>query len=104
MVSIHHLGFPRIGAQRELKFALESYWRGESERAQLLAVGARLRQQNWQRQTDLDLQSVGDFSFYDQVLDASLLWGVLPARARRPGAHLLDDYFRAARGGSADLA
>ena len=104
MVSIHHLGFPRIGAQRELKFALESYWRGESERAQLLAVGARLRQQNWQRQADLDLQSVGDFSFYDQVLDASLLWGVLPARARRPGAHLLDDYFRAARGRSADLA
>ncbi len=104
MVGIHHLGFPRIGAQRELKFVLESYWRGESSRQQLLAEGARLRQQNWQRQARLDWQSVGDFSFYDQVLDASLLWGVLPARAHRPGAHAIDDYFRAARGRSADLA
>ena len=77
MTTIHNLGFPRIGAQRELKFALEAYWRGESPRGQLQAVGAQLRQRHWQDQQGLDWVPVGDFSFYDQVLDMSATLGNL---------------------------
>ncbi len=104
MVCIHNLGFPRIGAQRELKFALESYWRGDSSLTDLQAQGASLRRQNWQRQQGLDRVPVGDFSYYDQMLDMSARLGVLPARAHRQGAHALDDYFRAARGRAPDAS
>ena len=63
MTTIHNLGFPRIGARRELKFALESYWQGASSRDELTALGAQLRQRHWQDQAGLDLVPVGDFSF-----------------------------------------
>ena len=61
MVTTHNLGFPRIGAQRELKFALESYWKGQSSREELQATGAQLRQRHWADQDGLDLVPVGDF-------------------------------------------
>ena len=54
MVTLHNLGFPRIGAQRELKFALERYWQGKDSAAQLQATAAGLRQQNWAAQAALD--------------------------------------------------
>ena len=101
MTVIHNLGFPRIGARRELKFALESYWRGESSREQLLALGAQLRQRHWADQEGLDLVPVGDFSFYDQVLDTSFLLGNLPERVQGFHGDVLDNYFRVARGRSA---
>ncbi|MDM0079797.1 5-methyltetrahydropteroyltriglutamate--homocysteine S-methyltransferase [Variovorax sp. J31P179] len=101
MVLTHNLGFPRIGAQRELKFALESYWKGASSRDELQALGARLRQRHWQRQAGLDLAPVGDFSFYDQVLDMSFTLGNLPERVRGFHGDVLDNYFRVARGRSA---
>lgn len=101
MALIHNLGFPRIGAKRELKFALESYWKGESSRAALLATGAQLRQRHWQQQAGLDLVPVGDFSFYDQVLDMSFTLGNLPERVRGFHGEVLDNYFRVARGRSA---
>ena len=82
MTCAHTLGFPRIGAKRELKFALESYWRGETDAAALEATGATLRRRHWQDQAGLDLVPVGDFSFYDQVLDMSVTLGHLPERAR----------------------
>ncbi len=50
MTRAHTLGFPRIGAKRELKFALESYWRGETTQAELVAVGKTLRERHWQAQ------------------------------------------------------
>ena len=75
MAITHNLGFPRIGAQRELKFALESYWKGQSSRDELTALGARLRQRHWKNQAGLDLAPVGDFAFYDQVLDMSFTLG-----------------------------
>ncbi len=100
MTIIHNLGFPRIGAQRELKFALEAYWKGQSSRAELLAVGAELRQRHWQQQAGLDFIPVGDFSFYDQVLDMSFTLGNLPARASDFHGTELDNYFRVARGRS----
>ena len=101
MTTIHNLGFPRIGAKRELKFALESYWNGESSRDELKALGAQLRQRNWENQTGLDLVPVGDFAFYDQVLDMSFTLGNLPERVQGFHGDPLDNYFRVARGRSA---
>ncbi len=101
MVKAHNLGFPRIGSKRELKFALESYWKGESSRDELKAVGAELRQRHWRVQASLDLVPVGDFSFYDQVLDTSFMVGNLPERVRGFDGDDLDNYFRVARGRSA---
>ncbi len=100
MTIAHIPGFPRIGARRELKFALESYWRGELPRAELKAIGRALRAEHWTLQTDLGLDYVttGDFSFYDHVLDTSFLFGVVPARFADQPASDLDCYFRAARG------
>jgi len=100
-ITTHNLGFPRIGAKRELKFALESYWRGESSKDQLTSVGAQLRQRHWAHQAKLDLVPVGDFSFYDQVLDLSFTLGNLPERVQSFHGDTLDNYFRVARGRSA---
>ena len=101
MATTHNLGYPRIGAKRELKFALEDYWKGHSTLAVLEGQGAELRQRHWQDQDALDLTPVGDFSFYDQVLDLSFTLGNLPERVRKLSGEALDNYFRVARGRSA---
>lgn len=82
MTRTHILGFPRIGAHRELKFALEAHWRGDIDAAALEAVGAELRARHWalQRQAGLDFVTVGDFAFYDQVLNHIQLLGCEPQR------------------------
>lgn len=100
-VTTHNLGYPRIGAQRELKFALEDYWMGQSSLDALEGQGAELRQRHWQDQHALDFVPVGDFSFYDQVLDLSFTLGNLPQRVRGLEGAALDNYFRVARGRSA---
>ncbi len=104
MTTIHNLGFPRIGAKRELKLALESYWKGESTREALKSLGADLRRRHWENQSKLDLAPVGDFAFYDQVLDMSFTLGNLPERVRGFHGDALDNYFRIARGRSAQSA
>ncbi len=101
MATSHNLGFPRIGAKRELKFALETYWKGQSSLAELNKLGAELRQRHWQNQARLDWSPVGDFAFYDQVLDMSFTLGNLPERVRSFHGDPLDNYFRVARGRSA---
>ena len=101
MAKTHNLGFPRIGARRELKSALEAYWRGELSLEALKTEGARLRRLNWESQAGLDLIPVGDFSFYDQVLDTSFLLGHIPDRACGFQGDPLDNRFRVARGRSA---
>ncbi|MDP2245032.1 5-methyltetrahydropteroyltriglutamate--homocysteine S-methyltransferase [Pseudomonas sp.] len=85
MALSHSLGFPRIGADRELKKALEAHWKGELDEAGLQAVGRQLRAAHWQLQKDagIDLLPVGDFAWYDQVLTHSLTFGVIPERFRR---------------------
>ncbi|MBI5447151.1 MAG: 5-methyltetrahydropteroyltriglutamate--homocysteine S-methyltransferase [Gammaproteobacteria bacterium] len=82
MTKSHILGFPRIGTHRELKKALEAYWQGSLSQLELEAVAQQIRRQNWQIQSDagLDLVTVGDFAYYDQVLDMSALLGVIPER------------------------
>lgn len=104
MASIHNLGFPRIGAQRELKFALESYWKGQSSQDELKALASQLRARHWQNQSALDLVPVGDFSFYDQILDMSFTLGNLPERLQGFHGDVLDNYFRLARGRSVAAA
>jgi 5-methyltetrahydropteroyltriglutamate--homocysteine methyltransferase len=101
----HNLGYPRIGSQRELKRASEKYWAGTLSAAELHATGSRLRQQNWltQQAASLDLIPCNDFSYYDQVLDMSLLVGAIPKRytpiiAQNRQYSELDLYFAMARG------
>ncbi|SDL25536.1 methionine synthase (B12-independent) [Modicisalibacter muralis] len=103
MTLAHTLGYPRIGARRELKKAVEAYWKGDIDQTSLEATGAELRARHWQAQRDagLDLVTVGDFAFYDQVLNVSALVGAVPARFGRFDAGQpvdLDTTFRMARG------
>lgn len=86
-VIAHNLGFPRIGGDRELKKALEAYWRGEITQQQLEAVGRELRKTHWKLQADagLDLVPTGDFAWYDQVLTLSATLGNIPLRHRNGG-------------------
>ncbi|SDN82489.1 5-methyltetrahydropteroyltriglutamate--homocysteine S-methyltransferase [Vreelandella arcis] len=105
MTVSHILGYPRIGAQRELKKATEAYWKGECSREALEKTGRELRLRHWQAQQSagLDLVSVGDFAFYDQVLNVSVLLGAVPERFNAAqevaaGDVDLDTAFRMARG------
>jgi len=77
-----NLGFPRIGHHRELKKALEGYWKGELDVAALHAVGKDLRARHWQLQRDagIDVIPSNDFSFYDHMLDMTATLGAVPAR------------------------
>ncbi|ANN71500.1 5-methyltetrahydropteroyltriglutamate--homocysteine S-methyltransferase [Bordetella bronchialis] len=102
MTTIHNLGFPRIGAQRELKRAVESYWAGKTSLAELEETGRELRARHWQIQADagVDLMPVGDFAWYDHVLEWTTLLGAVPARFGQPadGPVSLDTLFRMGRG------
>ncbi len=100
MAITHNLGFPRIGTKRELKFSLENYWKGDLSSKKLLEQGEQIRYQNWQAQRILNYVPVGDFSFYDQVLDMSFLLGNIPERVAALNGEELDQYFRVARGRS----
>lgn len=101
MLIAHTLGFPRIGARRELKWALEEYWSGKIDAGALQAVARELRRRHWdlQRRAGLDLVTAGDFSLYDHVLDMSALLGAVPARFGAGDREVdLDTRFRMARG------
>src|SRR6266849_9173848 len=101
MAVAHILGFPRIGARRELKLALEAYWRGEIPERELSNVGRELRKRHWQCQRDagLDLVTVGDFAWYDSVLQTLAHLGCVPGRfGFDPRTLTLPQYFTLARG------
>ncbi len=102
MITTHSLGFSRIGDKRQLKFALESYWRGDSNAQDLEDCGTQLRQNHWQLQADCSWLPVGDFSFYDHVLDTSQLLGNLPERITQTEGTDLQRYFLQARGRAVD--
>ncbi|MFD6389308.1 5-methyltetrahydropteroyltriglutamate--homocysteine S-methyltransferase [Nocardia sp. NPDC060259] len=96
------LGYPRIGPHRELKRALESYWRGSLERDELLAVGRDIQERQFNELAATGLTQVpgNTFSFYDHILDNALLFGAVPSRFSeyQEGMHPLDFYFLMARG------
>lgn len=101
MTTIHSLGFPRIGKNRELKFALEQFWRGEIDEVALETTGRELRACHWQIQqaAGLDFVSVGDFAYYDQMLNHIQLLGCEFSRFNFTGQEsALDRYFTQARG------
>lgn len=106
-----NLGFPRIGAQRELKKTVEAYWSGAITKTELLQVGKDLRAKHWaiQRDSGLDHIPSNDFSYYDQVLDTIVALGAIPERYSAliptgtsngpiPSEDLLPAYFAMARG------
>jgi 5-methyltetrahydropteroyltriglutamate--homocysteine methyltransferase len=92
------LGYPRIGARRELKKATEAFWAGRSDAAELEATGAALRRQTWETLRDAGLTGIpsNTFSLYDHVLDTAVLVNAVPGRFA--GLDGLDAYFAMARG------
>ena len=97
----HNLGYPRIGANRELKRAVEAFWAGRISEADLHAEAARLRAAHWQRQRDAGITLIPshDFSLYDGMLDTAALVGAVPARFGWPGGTVdTATLFRMARG------
>jgi 5-methyltetrahydropteroyltriglutamate--homocysteine methyltransferase len=98
MVNTYVVGFPRIGEQRELKRALESYWAGNSSQEELKNVASDLRKRHliYQKNAGIDLISVNDFSFYDNMIDAMVMLNATPEKyADLEG---MDKYFAMARG------
>ncbi len=82
MITTANLGYPRFGAKRELKRALESFWASKSSAEQLAEAGRQLRRTHWQiqQQAGIDIIPSNDFSFYDGVLDTIAMLGAVPAR------------------------
>ena len=107
MNTFHLSGYPRIGAKRELKFAVEAFWKGAKTEAELQSVAAEIRRLNWaaQKAAGADLLPVGDFSFYDHVLDLLCALGGIPKRFGFDAANLsLPEYFQLARGNATQFA
>ncbi|KPN71963.1 5-methyltetrahydropteroyltriglutamate--homocysteine S-methyltransferase [Neisseria sp. 83E34] len=107
MNTFHLSGYPRIGAKRELKFAVEAFWKGAKSEAELQEVAAEIRRLNWatQKAAGADLLPVGDFSFYDHVLDLLCTLGAIPKRFGFDAANLsLPEYFQLARGNATQFA
>src|SRR3546814_7437429 len=102
MTITHNLGFPRIGVRRELKSSLEAYWAGKQTLPELEATGRELRARHWRLQAKSGLQfvPVGDFAWYDHILEWTTLLGTVPARFGQPSDEDvgLDTLFRMARG------
>lgn len=94
-------GYPRQGQNRELKKAIEGYWKGRVDADTLRRTAAELRRGTWQRLAEAGVHEVptGDFSYYDHVLDTSVMVGAVPERHREAvQADALDGYFAMARG------
>ncbi|WP_434031823.1 5-methyltetrahydropteroyltriglutamate--homocysteine S-methyltransferase [[Pseudomonas] boreopolis] len=101
MTIVTNLGFPRIGARRELKRALESHWQGQASAAQLQDSARELRARHWRLQVEagVDVPPSNDFSLYDHVLDTAVLFDAIPERYRAlADADPLAGYFAMARG------
>ena len=92
------VGFPRIGKERELKFASEKYFKGEINESYLEGVAAKLREYGLKKQQEagIDFISSNDFSFYDNVLDTAVLFNIIPDRYKELGLNKLE--FAMARG------
>ena len=94
------IGFPRIGKKRELKFASESFFKGDTTEVELRQVAADLRRYGWKKQNDAGITFIpsNDFSFYDNVLDTAFIFGVVPTRYRNLGLGRIETYFAASHG------
>ncbi|RBQ26443.1 5-methyltetrahydropteroyltriglutamate--homocysteine S-methyltransferase [Arcobacter sp. CECT 9188] len=92
------IGFPRIGEKRELKKVLEQYWAKQTDFNEVKYVASQLRKRHWtyQKEAKINFIASNDFSYYDNMLDTSILLGAIPQRFQ----HLKDEelYFAMARG------
>ena len=105
MLKTASLGFPRIGANRELKKAVEAYWKGSLSSSDLQKAASEIKAKNWQSQKSAGTHFIpsNDFSFYDQVLDTLALFGAVPERFKFSGGNVdLDLVFAMARGAQKD--
>ncbi|KAF2642305.1 cobalamin-independent methionine synthase [Massarina eburnea CBS 473.64] len=104
MVQSSVLGFPRMGANRELKKANEAYWADKLSRDELLKEAKRLRLEHWKIQKDagVDVIPSNDFAFYDHLLDHIQLFNAIPERYSKHGLNSLDEYFAMGRGHQKD--
>ena len=93
------VGYPRIGSLRELKFALEKYFRQEINANELAYTAKELRKKHWQTQKNagIDYITSNDFSYYDIVLDTAFLLNIIPERYKKLKVSSLDRYFAMAR-------
>ncbi len=106
MVIASNLGFPRIGNHRQLKQITEKYWSGKASLNELIDTGKTLRAKTWQLQKDAGIEQIpsNDFSFYDHILDAAIIFGIIPEHYLKIAAgntnlsNNLDIYFHLARG------
>ncbi len=101
MAKAANLGFPRIGARRQLKRVLDEYWAGNLDPEELQITAAGLRREHWQLQRSLGIDHVpsGDFSLYDHVLDTAAMFGAVPKRFAWAGETVgLTTYFAMAKG------
>ena len=98
------IGYPRIGKDRELKFASEKFFNGELDEAGLLNVAKTIRKEDLLKQKEAGITyiSSNDFSFYDNVLDTAFLFNVIPQRYKDLGLSELETYFALARGYQGD--
>lgn len=94
------IGYPRIGALRELKFATEAYLKNKSSPEVLQEVGKEIRKSNWlyQKECGIDFIPSNDFSFYDSMLDTAMLFNIIPKRYTQLELSKLNTYFAMARG------
>ena len=94
------IGYPRVGKDRELKFASEKYFKNEIDEKELKDTAKRLRRENLelQKASGIDFISVNDFSFYDNMLDVAVLFNIIPDRYRELGLSETDTFFAMARG------
>ena len=102
MATSVNLGYPRIGEQREIKRALEAFWKGQKTQEELLETSRQIKAQNWKTQQESGIQQIpsNDFSFYDHMLDTIAMLGAVPERYEWSGDVVdLETYFMMARGG-----
>lgn len=100
MTKTNVIGYPRIGANRELKFAVEAYFKNNINAEELSSKAENLRKEYWNKQKNagIDLIPSNDFSYYDNLLDTAFLLNVIPKRYRELEVSSLDTYFAMARG------
>ncbi len=94
------ISYPRIGANRELKFAIEKYFKAQSSKEELLETAKNLRARHWKdiQNAGIDFIPSNDFSLYDNVLDTAVLFNIIPKRYKDLNLDPLDEYFAQSRG------
>lgn len=100
MNQVSVIGFPRLGEKRELKFAIESFWKGQIKESDLLNAADSIKRNQWRLQKSLNIDYIpaNDFSLYDNMLDTATMLNIIPDAYKQDSFSALDIYFALARG------